>query len=224
MKQRYKDLTGKKFGRLLVIRKIPNNKGTRANWLCLCDCGKDHEVDSYHLSYGKTQSCGCLQKERASLANKKHGMTQTPEFETWMRMISRCTNINNQDYSNYGGRGIKICDRWIESFKNFYNDMGERPQGTSLDRIDVDGDYSPDNCRWANLYIQSLNKRIDKRTSLGIRGINKAKRKTSDAWIVRFNEDGVEKHIGVYYDFFEACCARKSIEAKSKYASIYLNR
>jgi hypothetical protein len=161
-----KDITGQKFGRLLVIgyvglRHVGKGKHGRAQWLCLCDCGQNTVRLSGHLVSGHTISCGCEHSEfvrRLGKQNQKHGMYGTPEYRAWQAMKGRCHNPKHHAFNRYGGRGIKVCDRWRESFDNFFADMGYRPgPGYSVDRIDNDGDYAPDNCRWATQFEQVNN-------------------------------------------------------------------
>lgn len=152
---------GDKFGRLTTI-KIIDFRHKNQVWQCKCDCGNICEVNKAHL--GKdTKSCGCLAREIQSKLKTKHGKTKTKEFQVLNWMKSRCYNPNNKRYSDYGGRGIKICDRWMDKekgFENFLEDMGKRPTDKhSIDRINVNGDYTPENCRWATIDIQVSNKR-----------------------------------------------------------------
>ena len=123
-------------------------------FLCRCRCGNKKTVQLWHLRSGHTTSCGC-EKTRKSIT---HGKSNTPEIRTWQGMKQRCLNINNNRYKDYGGRGIKVCKRWLK-FENFYKDMGERPKGTTLDRIDNNGNYEPSNCRWATPEQQYSNMR-----------------------------------------------------------------
>lgn len=158
--RRLVNLVGRRFGRL-VVTSITLRRYRRTRWICLCDCGRTHEVNGESLLNGNTKSCGCqmgLIKHRAS-----GGRQPTPEYRAWTSMRSRCRCPTNQVYRHYGGRGITVCKRWNESFEAFLADMGTRPSPKhSLDRIDnnktVDG-YSPENCRWATHEQQQANRR-----------------------------------------------------------------
>ena len=162
-----KSLSNKRFGRLLVIGRDLSRvtKGSFRFWRCLCDCGKYASVERAHLTSGDTQSCGCLKQELEPLVavryRKTHGAsTPTPEYRAWSGMKGRCYRQSSSNYLDYGGRGIKVCDNWLNSFENFLRDVGLRPSAHhSLDRINVNGDYSPDNFRWASKTEQSNNRR-----------------------------------------------------------------
>lgn len=152
----------KRYGRLTVVAYIPgftHSSGRRPPYLkCLCDCGNRTTAQTGSLEAGFIASCGCLQRDRST----KHGMTDTSTYGSWSSMISRCSNLNNIKYADYGGRGIKVCDRWLgkDGFVNFLADMGIRPEGMTLDRYPSnDGNYEPGNCRWATAEEQASNRR-----------------------------------------------------------------
>jgi hypothetical protein len=155
------DLSGKKFGRLTLIEANRLEKILRYN--CLCDCGKTCVVRRCALVSGHTQSCGCYRIERViDTMSIQNGNTikNKPEYDAWRHAIYRCYNPKHKRYMDYGGRWIKVCDRWLESFENFLEDMGKRPsKNHSLDRVINDGNYEPSNCRWATPKQQAGNRR-----------------------------------------------------------------
>lgn len=155
---RARDLTGIRFGRLVVIRRQEGPPGI-ARWQCLCDCGEVTSVRASHLRDGNVQSCGCLARERVSKAKRTHGMDRTKTYYAWASIKQRCRNPKNAMYHYYGARGIDICDRWHNSFEAFLRDMGEAPAGSSIDRINNDRGYEPGNCRWTTAMVQGNNKR-----------------------------------------------------------------
>jgi hypothetical protein len=156
----YLNITGQRFGRLVALRDVGRkNGGRRVMWLCRCDCGNEAIAASGELRYGDTKSCGCLRKEKPS--RRRHGMSwgtsRTPEYVTWSLMRKRCNNPNDARFKHYGGRGISVCERW-NLFENFLADMGKRPTGYSIERIDNDGNYEPNNCKWIPLRDQVKNR------------------------------------------------------------------
>ena len=162
---KYQDLSGKRFGKLTVIKRV-DNVGKYAAFLCRCDCGSDTIATAHNLNQGCVKSCGCLRATK----NKTHGMSKSRLYNVWINIKQRCYNTNDHNFKSYGGRGITMCDEWRDSFQAFYewamaNGYDENaPFGEcTLDRIDVDKGYYPDNCRWADDKIQANNKRLDKK-------------------------------------------------------------
>jgi hypothetical protein len=158
------DLSGQRFGRLTAESRAENmgeGRSAKARWNCRCECGNVTVVFAHALKSGNTTSCGCLKQETCVTNGKlkrRHGMTKSRTWVSWDSMLQRCENRKHKSYKNYGGRGITICDRW-HTFENFHADMGDAPEGLSIERNDVNGNYEPSNCRWATMLEQGANKR-----------------------------------------------------------------
>lgn len=165
-----KDMTGQRFGRLVVLRRYGRTDSGEATWICQCDCGNQHAVVGSSLRRGFTNSCGCLRDEIVSRTQSTHRKTKTRLYNVWTHMLQRCYNPNHTAYKRYGGRGITVCDEWRYSFQSFYDwamatgydENAPRTQCT-IDRIDNDKGYSPNNCRWADAKTQRNNQSNSKR-------------------------------------------------------------
>lgn len=160
------DLTGRVFGRLTVVGR-EGTAGSKPTWSCRCSCGNSVIRKAIHLSNGHTSSCGCLRKEVTKRRATTHGLSRTATYLVWKGIKRRCYNQHDRCFKHYGGRGIVMCPSWLNSFENFLSDMGERPRGLTIDRIDNDGPYSPDNCRWIERWKQNRNQRSNRKIKVG---------------------------------------------------------
>jgi hypothetical protein len=210
---------GEKFG-MLYVEAFSKTVSSSVIWLCKCDCGGYIEKSTKFLRGSKNLNCGCHPKAKKSGDSAKtHGMSGTATYRTWYNMMNRCYKENNTDYHHYGGRGITVCDRWLESFENFYEDMGTKPKGMSLERLQLDLGYSSDNCTWANETTQNYHQRKRKDNTSGVPGVSYRNNK---GWLVRLYKDKALVHSSLHENKEEAIRIRKEVElefygyAKSK--------
>lgn len=214
MKKITLDLTGERYGRLTVIReaeRLYSKSGKMIRrWECLCDCGNVVVVRHGDLRSGRTLSCGCYNKAKES-AVKKHGYSRTKLYKVYISMRQRCNNEKNKAYPYYGGRGIKVCDEWEndpQSFITWANKNGYQ-EGLTIDRINVDGDYCPKNCRWTDYEMQSINQKIRKDNKTGYKGIYLS----DGVYRVQINRNKKRHYLGSFKTLEEAMNAREEAKA-----------
>jgi hypothetical protein len=190
------NILGQKFGKWTVIEfagyKVTSQKtGNRqAFWVCECECGNYGEIASNNLKRRVSTQC-------TSCALVKHGLSDHPLYRTWSMMIDRCYNPNCPHYRYYGGRGVRVCDRWLTGFDHFLADMGEKPsQAHTLDRVAINGNYEPSNCRWADRSTQNVNQRMKKTNKSGATGVNW--HKASNKWVAQVCRGRKKVHIGLF--------------------------
>ncbi len=156
------DRTGQRIGNLVIQKLAKKDKYGHSHWECLCDCGNKKIAAWSSLCDGIPSSCGCQTSKVRSEARITHGRTNSSEYAIWRGIKRRCYNPKNEAFSDYGGRGITMCERWLTSFENFFEDMGERPHGLSINRKNNDGNYEPENCEWATTKEQQNNRRSNR--------------------------------------------------------------
>lgn len=214
------DLKGQKFGRLVVLEEDTVRTRTGSlKWVCSCTCGTIKSVIASDLKTGNTRSCGCLKKESYT----KHGLSKHPLYVVWVGMRGRCYDPKSPSYYNYGGRGVKVCDYWLEDFMNFYNDMSPTyKDDLQLDRINNDGNYLKENCRWVTVAQNLHNKRGCHNTTSIYKGVSK--KKGDKKWKAKICKNGKDMYLGNFSCEKEAALAynKKAIELNGKYA--YLNK
>lgn len=198
---------GDKFGRLVVLKNVGIVEGNTC-FRCECVCKNIRIVRGCDLYREHTRSCGCLQRENRI----KHNMAGTPEYDTWVGIIQRCTNPNSKSYKNYGERGITVCTEWLHSFKAFFQDMGRKPKGLTIERINNELGYFKENCRWATYSEQNTNQRIKRKNKVGITGVSWSKQ--AKKYHVQIAMNYKRYHIGYFKNLEDARAARIAAEQK----------
>lgn len=208
-----RDLSGVTFGRLTAISHEgwTVRSGTRFRmWRCLCECGQEITVTTGALTTGNTRSCGCLKRDETRQRRRTHGRSATTLYRIWQSMLARCGNPSKACFVDYGGRGISVCARWRESFESFISDMGERPEGYTIERANNNGDYEPGNCVWVPRGVQNRNQRRRIDNASGATGV--MRHRTTGKWHAFIGVAGKRLHIGVF-DSFEAAAAARKLKA-----------
>lgn len=204
----YKDLSGQRFGRLVAKTYSHSNAGRTAYWVCVCDCGNTRTIRGSSLTAGVIRSCGCYNREQSIARTTVHGGNGTPAHKSWRHMRDRCLNPKSKQYRYYGGRGITICPEW-DDFAVFRADMGEPPEGYTLDRIDPNGGYTPSNCRWASKTTQARNQRA-RASKSGYTGVYPT---ASGKWVSQIRIGGGRRVCGPARNNIEDAVAdRKELE------------
>lgn len=206
------DLTGQRFGRLTVLARDRSKKTGQARWLCRCDCGTLTTVGSESLRGGRTKSCGCWRRESITWHHTTHGLAPRQNrpraYSSWYNMLNRCTNEDFPQYKDWGGRGITVCERWLE-FPNFLTDMGERPPGLTLDRIDNNGNYEPGNCRWTTPHEQQMNTRVFKLTPEMLAEIKRLR-------ATGLTIQAISEHVGLHWNTVSRALSRKTRQRSTR--------
>lgn len=192
-----------------MLKDVGTKNGSRM-WLCQCECGNLHTAQGSSVKIGHTLSCGCLQAENTAKANTTHGKSSSKEYFIYHKMINRCYNENDHKYLNYGARGVVVCDRWLKSFSNFYEDMGDKPEGLTLERKEVNGDYEPSNCIWDTPSEQAFNQRRSKANTSGKTGVSFCDKR--GLWLAKIWKETKAYYLGAFITFEEAVEARQKAE------------
>lgn len=207
-----KDEVGNKYNLLYVTSYSHYDQSAQVSyWNCICECGAECKVRGGNLRSGRAKSCGCLSKQALELRTK-HGLCESREYTIWASMLQRCINPKSTPFGYYGGIGISVDDSWIQSFEAFFKDMGVCPDGFSLDRIDCFGDYTKENCQWADKSMQQFNQKRRVTNTSGKTGVSFMKSK--NMWRARITKDSQEIHLGLFETFDEAVNAREEAEIK----------
>lgn len=202
--------SGSRVGRLLVLDVSGRSKNGSKIWSCICDCGNLVEVISSTLNSGLKQSCGCLYDEVKGKQAITHGKSSSSTYSSWLAMRQRCYYKLHDYYEIYGGRGITVCNNWKNSFENFLKDMGEKPPGMSLDRIDTNGDYYKENCRWANASLQGFNTNKHSNNSSGRTGVSF--HGVTNKWQASIGVNNETLYLGIFETYEEASDVRTKAE------------
>jgi len=207
---------GKPYFYLTVVSQADRGKSGDKQWNCLCVCGKNTIATSSNLDRGAVKSCGCKLAELVSSSNQTHGMSESRTYSSWKCMIQRCTNENQAKYYRYGGAGVKVCYRWNSktggSFLNFLEDMGERPEGTSLNRIHGAKLYSKETCEWASYSVQAFDQKVPKNNTSGRVGVTWSSKR--EMWQAQIRVDKKNINLGHSADFNAAVKLRENAELK----------
>jgi hypothetical protein len=207
------DLTGYQFGMLVVINRGTTNitpNGThRTMWECLCKCGSKCTISLSNIKSGNTKSCGCIRLASTIQRSTTHGKTKTGTYRSYHAMLNRCYNPNYKNFQYWGGDGVIVCDRWICSFENFLEDMGIRPQDTTLNRVEGSKVYCKENCRWDSKGVQAYDQRMYKNNKTGVTGVYRTK---SGKYVARINVKNEDIHLGSFHTLDEARLIRQDAE------------
>ena len=205
------NLIGKRFNKLVVLKECPDKSPKEDKWLCKCDCGNYQSAYGYRLRAGRANSCGCTARNKPRHGHSV-GRELTTEYKTWKYMMRRCYNKKHKTYKGYGDRGIKVCDRW-HIFDNFIEDMGKKPSRShSIERIDFNGHYEPNNCIWADGTTQARNQRIRKDNTSGVKGVGWSEQ--SKKWRARITVNKKTINLGWFNKKEDAIESRKKAEEK----------
>ena len=215
---RYKDIRGQTFGELTAVEFVGTDPiRHHALWRCTCSCGNEHIAAGYELSRGNIKTCGCSRKLAAQQARKSFRVDGKPRYrhplyQTWKNMRRRCNDTKDKSYPNYGGRGIAVGPEWLNDFPRFVLDMGPKPEGAILDRIDPDGNYSKDNCRWVNRNLSSFNTRLAVNNSSGKTGVYPIRDSGRYSAVIR--KEGRLCYLGSFDSYEQAVSAREAAEVE----------
>ncbi len=202
---------GRKYHHLRVLEQTSSNSSGDKRWECLCDCGNTAVVTSSNLHLERVKSCGCMAKELQKVGCTKHGKSYTNTYQSWKCMKARCLNPKSKYYSYYGGSGVVVCDRWLESFENFLEDMGECPQDTSLNRVKGSKVYSKETCEWATKSVQGFDQKKRSTNTSGRTGVCKTK---SGSWLSQIRVNYKSIYLGTFKSYEKAVKAREDAEIK----------